>query len=50
MKITSVEVTVLGNWAVAPKDGYISAPDVPGVGIDLSAKALYEAKIVTINS
>ena len=38
-------MTELSDWVVAPKEGYISAPDVPGVGVDLSEKALYEARI-----
>ena len=41
-------MTGLSTWAVTPKDGRISVPDVPGIGIDLSEKALYEAQVKLI--
>ena len=39
----------LGDWSVLPKDGFISAPDVPGIGVDLSEKALSEANIKEVH-
>ena len=42
-------MTGLGTWAVKPKDGYISVPDLPGIGMELSEEALRDAQIAVIS-
>ena len=41
-------VTEMGLYDYQPVDGYFTVPDLPGIGQELSEKALREAEIVTV--
>jgi L-alanine-DL-glutamate epimerase-like enolase superfamily enzyme len=43
------EIVEQGVYDYQPENGYITVPDLPGLGNELSEKALSEATIITIN-